>query len=203
LNNDQKKTIQRLQDSYFQATEKLKEFDKNPNENVALKNEVRHLRNDLTHFIKSTETFQKIMGSQKGMADHNGIGFDITKNQKIYENFFIPEKDKLKCSFCDKDGHVESFCFHKKRLAKARPEYSYLTKPEHSSQNKERSFCSYCKRSGHLEINCFLKIKNLELMKTNHKGPTKSWGPKIPSNRNAGILSKLKEKAMVFGQWLF
>jgi len=207
LNNDQKKTIQSLQDSYFQATEKMKELGKtqnpNINENAILKNEVKHLRNDLTHFIKSTETFQKIMGSQKGMTDQTGVGFDISKNQKIYENYFIPEKDKLKCSFCDKNGHIESFCFHKKRLAKARPEYFYLTKPEHSFQSKERSLCSYCKRSGHLEINCFLKIKNLELMKTNNEGPTKSWGPKIALTRNAGILSKLKEKAMVFGQWLF
>ncbi|AES97711.1 hypothetical protein MTR_5g058740 [Medicago truncatula] len=59
------------------------------------------------------------MGSQKGMTDHNGIGFDTSKNQKIYENFFIPEKDKLKCSFCDKEGHIESFCFHKKKAGKS------------------------------------------------------------------------------------
>lgn len=85
LNNDQKKTIQSLQDSYFQATEKMKEFEKtqnpNINENVVLKNEVKNLRNDLTHFIKSTETFRKIMGSQKGMNDNNGVGFDTRKGQ--------------------------------------------------------------------------------------------------------------------------
>ena len=46
-----------------------------------------------------------------------------------YENFFLPEKDKLKCSFCDKNGHRESFCFHKKRMIK-----------EHSLQHKEKTF---------------------------------------------------------------
>jgi len=40
-------------------------------------------------------------------------------------------------------------------------------------------------------------------METNNEGPTKSWGPKIPLTQNAGILSKLKEKAMVLIQWLF
>jgi len=96
VNKDQKKIISSLQDSYFQATEKLKEISKtqNPNENIVLKNEVKNLRNDLTCFIKSTETFQKIMGSQKGMTDHNGIGFENLKNQKIYENFFIPKSKK-------------------------------------------------------------------------------------------------------------
>jgi len=60
------------------------------------------------------------MGSQAGMIDQNGIGFDISKHQKIYEIFFIPDRDKLKCSFCDKDRHIESFCFHKKRMARAK-----------------------------------------------------------------------------------
>jgi len=46
-----------LQDSYFQAAEKLKELShtQNPlsskNENTLLKNEVKSLRNDLTIFI--------------------------------------------------------------------------------------------------------------------------------------------------------
>ena len=100
LNNDQKKTIQSLQDSYFQATEKMKEFGKtqnpNINENVVLKNEVKHLRNDLTHFIKSTETFQKIMGSQKGMTDHTSVGFDISKNLR---KLFYTRKGQIEMLF--------------------------------------------------------------------------------------------------------
>jgi hypothetical protein len=96
LNNDQKKIIQSLQDSYFQATEKSKDFSKiqNPvnykiNENTLIKNEVKILRNDLTHFIKSTETFQKIIGYRVRMIDHTGVGFDISKHQ-ISEKILIP-----------------------------------------------------------------------------------------------------------------
>jgi len=49
-NNDQKKIIQSLQDSYVQATEKIKVFGKNKllenykiNENIMLKTEVKEL----------------------------------------------------------------------------------------------------------------------------------------------------------------
>jgi len=62
------------------------------NENTLLKNEVNSLRNDLTLFIKSTETFQKIIGSQIGMINHTDIGFDASKHQKIYENFSYLKK---------------------------------------------------------------------------------------------------------------
>jgi len=185
----------------FKQLKKIKHLSKtqNPinikNENTLLKNEVNSLKNDLTLFIESTETFQKIIGSQVGMINHTGIGFDASKHQKIYKNFFIPQKDKLKCSFCDKNGRSESLCFHKKRMIK-----------EHSLQHKERTFikkCAFCKRSGHFDVDCFLKIKNLELLKTNKKGPTNSGVPKKPLTQNVGILSKCKEKAMVLGQWLF
>jgi len=174
MNNDQKKVIQSLQDSYFQAAEKLKEFSKNQNslntnhENSSLKNEVKRLRNDLTIFIKSTETFQKIIGSQVGLGNQTGLGFDTPKH-KIYENTLIPKKENLRCSFCNKEGHIDIFCFTKKRIKENNP-----IRTEHSSYNKERSLikCAYCKRSGHLEINCFLKKKDLELLKTNNEGPT-------------------------------
>ena len=82
LNNDQKKIIQSLQDSYFQATKKIKAFGKtklpeNPkNENTIFKREVKELRNDLSRFIKSTETFQKIIGSQIAEFDKTGLGFN-------------------------------------------------------------------------------------------------------------------------------
>ena len=52
------------------------------NGNALLKKEVNSLKNDLTLFIKSTETFQKIVGSQIGMINQTGIGFDASKNQK-------------------------------------------------------------------------------------------------------------------------
>jgi len=204
LNNDQKKIIQSLQDSYFQAAEKLKDFSKtqsplkSKDENTLLKTEIKNLRNDLTTFIKSTETFQRIIGSQIEIGNHTGLGFDSSKHQ-IYENTLIPKKEKLRCSFCKKDGHKESSCYHIKRIAENSP-----LKTEPSPQNKEHSFirCIYCRRNGHLEINCFLKKKDLELLKTNNEGPTESGVPKIPLTQNAGIITKCKEKAMVFRQWL-
>jgi hypothetical protein len=171
---------------------------KSKDENTLLKNEIKSLRNDLTIFIRSTETFQRIIGSQIEMGNNTGLGFDSSKHQ-IYENTLIPKKERLKCSFCKRDGHNESMCFHRKRIA----ENSSL-KTEHSPQIRERSLikCIYCKRNGHLEINCFLKKKDLELLKTNNQGPTESGVPKTPLTQNAGIITKCKEKAMVFRQWL-
>jgi len=103
--NRRRASIHHKENSYFQATEKIKILSKfffqetsKVTENEMLKFEVKELRNDLNHFIKSTETFQKIMGSQERMFDKAGLGFDISKNQKMYENFFIPEKNKIKCS---------------------------------------------------------------------------------------------------------
>jgi len=57
-------------------------------ENNFLKNQVEGLTNDISSFVKSTETFQKIIGSQMGMLDKTGIGFNISKKQKLYKDFF-------------------------------------------------------------------------------------------------------------------
>lgn len=202
LNNDQKKIIQSLQDSYFQVNEKLKVLGKtklpenSKNENIILKKEVKELRNDLSQFIKSTETFQKIVGSQMAEFDKSGLGFN-----QIYEKCLIPQK--LKCSFCNKRGHHESVCFHKRRKLEIKEEQSISEhSPEHSLSLKRKE-CSYCKRVGYRELNCFLKIKQLEIKETNLKGPTSSWVPKEPLTQNAGILTRCKNKAMVLGQWLF
>lgn len=62
--------------------------------NTKLEN-VHKLENDITNFVKATETFQKIMGSQGSVFDKACIGFKTNHKQKIYENFFIPKK-KLK-----------------------------------------------------------------------------------------------------------
>jgi len=42
-------------------------------ENILLKKEVETLKNDLTCFIKSTETFQNILGSQNESAKKSGL----------------------------------------------------------------------------------------------------------------------------------
>jgi len=183
LNNDQKKIIQSLQDSYFQATEKIKAFGKtklpenSKNINIILKREVKELRNDLS------------------MAEFDKSGLDFSQ---IYENCLIPQR--LKCSFCNKKGHHESFCFHKKRKLEGNPEQSISEHALERSSSLKRKECSYCKRLGHLELNSFLKIKHLEIKKIILKGPTSSWVPKEPLTQNAGILTRCKNKAMVLGQ---
>jgi len=53
---------------------------------------------------------------------------------------------------------------------------------------------------GHLEINCFLKIKHLDIKKTNIKASKPSWVLKEPLTQNVGIFSRCKEKAKVLGQ---
>jgi len=80
-----------------------------------LKKEVEELKNDLTCFIKSTETFQNILGSQKESVEKSGLGFKDPS--KLVDNFVSKKAEmKLKCSYCDRLGHNESACFLKKKL---------------------------------------------------------------------------------------
>ena len=92
-----------------------------------MKKEVETLKNDLTSFIKSTETFQNILGSQNESAKKYGLGFKDPS--KIIESF-VPKKGvmKMKCSFCDRLGHNESVCYVKKKLIKQ-------SKINHSSEH--------------------------------------------------------------------
>jgi len=72
-------------------------------ENTLLKKEVEELKNDLTYFIKSTETFQNILGTQRESAQKSGLGFKDPN--KIIESI-VPKKAemKLKCSYSDRLG---------------------------------------------------------------------------------------------------
>ena len=91
-------------------------------ENKFLKNQVEGLTNDISSFVKSTETFQKIIGSQMGMLDKTGIGFNISKKQKLYKDFFpkpgkkiLVPKIRKECTLCRKHGHSKDNCFYKKK----------------------------------------------------------------------------------------
>jgi len=103
----------------FQSKDVLdKEEEKTKEENSILKKNVHQLKNDITNFVKSTETFQNIIGAQKNAFDKTCIGFKEQKH-KLYKNLFIPEKlkkvEKYKCTYCEKYGHIEPFCFKKKK----------------------------------------------------------------------------------------
>ena len=86
--DESRKTIQILQDAHFEMSEKQKELNKKQKgilskpseiqeENTLLKKEVETLKNDLTGFIKSTETFQNILGSQNESARKSGSQFNL------------------------------------------------------------------------------------------------------------------------------
>ena len=91
----------------------------------------------------------------------------LKKNTKNYERY--------KCTYCEKYGHLEPFCFRKrKRLAsqKLKNNYSYFHKKETPKVN------------------------------TNHQGPKKIWVPKELLTSTAGMSHNSQEKAMVLGQWM-
>jgi len=153
-------------------------------ENIILKENVLLLKNDISNFVKSTKTFQKIMGSQVSVFDKACIGFITNQKQKLYENFFIPEKgtkrnEKYKCTYCEKYGHLEPFCFRKRK--------------EQALQKRIVTFKSNFVRS-HKE--------GFPKNNTNHQGPRKIWVPKVLLTSTAGMSHNSQEKALVLGQWM-
>nr|XP_027188662.1 uncharacterized protein LOC113785802 [Cicer arietinum] len=88
-NNLLKKMIQELKETRVFESEECQEHSALQTENVQLKNENELLKTDLLNFIKATETFHNIMGSQIGIFDKAGLGFNQTQKTKLYENFFV------------------------------------------------------------------------------------------------------------------
>nr|XP_027192719.1 uncharacterized protein LOC113787763 [Cicer arietinum] len=88
-NNLLKKLIQELKETRVFESEECQEHSALQTENVQLKNENELLKTDLLNFIKATETFHNIMGSQIGIFDKAGLGFNQTQKTKLYENFFV------------------------------------------------------------------------------------------------------------------
>jgi len=94
--SEQQKEMNRKQKGILTKTSEIQK------ENTLLKKEVEKLKNDLTCFIKSTETFQNILGSQGGTAEKSGLGF---KDPNKILKSFVPEKEikmKIICSCCNK-----------------------------------------------------------------------------------------------------
>jgi len=119
------------------------------------------------------------MGSQISVFDKACIGFKT--KQKLYENFFIPEQntktcERYKSTYCEKYGHLELFCFRKKRQTLQKTKITHKLK---------------C-------IN-FHK-KETPKNTTNHQGPKKIWVPKVLLTSTAGMPHNSQEKIMVFGQ---
>lgn len=215
-NEEYLQTIQNLKLANLNLSEQKEVLKETPletfeEENDLLKVQVEELTNDITNFVKSTETFQKIMGSQAGMFDKAGIGFNVCKNQKIYKNFFIPKQDKKvfvpnikkECTFCRNHGHIEKDCFHKRNKSSVKRKCYYCGKTNHQESEcylKKRKRCSYCNKTGHHEFKCYSKNKSFK--NANTQGPKSMWVPKLLLTSETGIHSGNQEKALVLGQWL-
>lgn len=177
-----KDLLKNIQDSQSKEVFEIK--SESQEENIVLKKNVLQLKNDISNFVKSTETFQKIMGSQVSVFDKACIGFKTNHKQKLYENFFIPEKvtkrsERYKCTYCEKYGHLEPFCFRKKK--------------EQALQKTRVTFKSNFVR--------FHK-EGFPKSNTNHQGPKKIWVPKALLTSTAGMSHDSQEKALVLGQWM-
>jgi hypothetical protein len=182
LEKENKNLIENIQNS--QSKEVSENKNDSQKENIILKENVLQLKNDISNFVKSTETFQKIMGSQVSVFDKAGLGFRTNHKQKLYKNFFIPERnektcEKYKCTFCKKYGHLEPFCFRKKKNQTfQKPRVNHKTSPVKFHKKK---FSEY---------------------NTNHQGPKKIWVPKALLTSTAGMSHNSQEKALVLGQWM-
>ena len=171
------KLLETFQKPQIQETSKKDESE----ENKVLKKNVHRLENDITKFVRSTETFQNIIGAQKNAFDKTCIGFKTKDKQKLYENLFIPKKrvERYKCTYCKKYGHLEKFCFRKER--------------DRVFQNKKIMFKTN-----------FIKFhtEGLSHKNSNHQGPKKIWVPKNLLTSTAGMPNNSQEKALVLGQWM-
>ncbi|KAK2354753.1 gag-protease polyprotein [Trifolium repens] len=198
--------LDNMQNSHKDMSKQIDEIrkEKNPlecsklkEENVFLKNRVSVLENDLRKFITSTKTFDKILGSQFGVFDKAGIGYRPYQNKKLYENFFLPKKQKknqkYKCTFCLKEGHLETFCFKKKERKQPLSQHR-----EHSQNDpRKRIYKPPHRRTSHQVVK-----RPAKTVFTNPQGPRNLWVPKVLLKSNVGMSSSSQEKAMVLGQWL-
>ena len=167
-----------------------------------MKKEVEELKNDLTCFIKSTETFQNILGSQSKSAEKSGVGFK-DPNKNLIKSL-VPQKTemKLKCSYWDRIGHNDSVCYHKKNFIKKNKinssERSHLNRSESSQKaEKAKKTCFYCNKSDPTRQK--VTIMKGSLRRTNPQGPNITWVPKVFVLSNVGPASRCKNKVMVLG----
>ena len=96
-------------------------------ENLCLRAKTKDLHGIVLKFTKGQESFDKMLGSQKLTFDKCGIGFESTSKQKLLKNIFVKPShtshhvfshmySKLKCTYCERDGHGASDCFYRKQL---------------------------------------------------------------------------------------
>lgn len=83
-------------------------------ENEKLKKEVENLKTTLSKFVKGRDTLDVILGKQRCIFDKAGLGFEPTKKQRFYQNFFVKATSSscpfTTCNYCGKRGHILHSC---------------------------------------------------------------------------------------------
>ena len=101
----------------FESTSKENE-QKLVHENVSLKEKIDELTKDLAKFVKGKENLDTLLGSQKCSLDKAGLGFNQSKRQKYYKNFFVKSSASttpyMTCNYCGQKGHISHTCAIKK-----------------------------------------------------------------------------------------
>lgn len=89
-------------------------------ENDVLKNEVEDLKTSLSKFVQGKENLDILLGKQKCVFDKAGIGFNPTKKQKFYRNFFVKSTSSshsyTSCNYCGMNGHLSYSCPIRKNI---------------------------------------------------------------------------------------
>ena len=99
------------------------------------------------------------MGSQRKSDEKSGLGFK-DPNKNLIKSF-VPQKDemKLKCSYCDRLGHNDFVCYHKKNFIRKNKinlssERFHLNISESSQKaEKAKKTCFYYNKSDHKRKN--------------------------------------------------
>ncbi|GKV11303.1 hypothetical protein SLEP1_g22568 [Rubroshorea leprosula] len=125
-------------DESNKALKKENEDLKKENEN--LRKKVCDLENVISKFTLSKEKFDSILKSQKSVYDKGGIGFDYSKKQKTFKNFFVRvsqfSNPNVTCYCCNAKGHFAYACPLKRLIAQGKVKQIWVPKGTLSSNSQ-------------------------------------------------------------------
>ena len=115
-----------------------------------LQQEIEDLKNALARFTMGRDNLNILLGKQGCHFNKVGLGYDPSKQQKLYKNFFVAYNMStspfIKCYYCGRNGHSASTCNIRKN----------------------------CVLNGRK-----IWVPKGTLHKTNIQGPKKIWVPKV------------------------
>jgi hypothetical protein len=117
-----------------------------------LQKDVEDLKNALAKFTMGRDNLNILLGKQGCHFNKVGLGYDPSKQQKLYKNFFVSYNMStspfIKCNYCGRKGHSASTCNIRKNGVKNE---------------------------------CKIWVPKGTLPKTNIQGPKMIWVPKVKS----------------------